>query len=118
MNAAFPGALRAAVDELTVEVAVTPGQVLEAQRLRYRIYCEERGFEPGNNGLEQDEFDRASRHVLVRSRVTGAVLGTVRVVLSETGLGGSPMRRACEPWILRPLPVMSTGEISRFAVAR
>jgi N-acyl-L-homoserine lactone synthetase len=118
MQAGFTDAIRAARDELTVEIAVSPAQMLEAQQLRYRVYCEERGFEPGNNGLEQDEFDPASRHVLVRSRRTGAVLGTVRVVLSDTGLDGFPMRRACEAWVLGPLPAMSTGEISRFALAR
>jgi N-acyl-L-homoserine lactone synthetase len=115
---AFAHAIKAATDELAVELAVSPGQVLEAQRLRYRVYCEERGFEPGRNGLEQDEFDPASRHVLVRSRITGVVLGTVRVVLSDTGLDGFPMRRACEGWVLGPLPTMSTGEISRFALMR
>jgi N-acyl amino acid synthase of PEP-CTERM/exosortase system len=120
VQAAFSDAIRAAQDELSVEIAASPEQVLEAQRLRHRVYCEERGFEPGRDGLEQDEFDAASRHALVRSRVTGAVLGTVRVVLSnpESGLSGFPMQRACEPWVLAPLPLTSTGEISRFALAR
>lgn len=118
MQAAFTDAIQAARDELIVEIAACPGQELEAHRLRYRVYCEERGFEPGNNGLEQDEFDPASRHVLVRSRVTGTVLGTVRVVLSDIGLNGFPMRRVCEPRVLGPLPAMSTGEISRFGLAR
>ena len=118
MQAAFTDAINAARDELAVEIASSPGQVLEAQRLRFRIYCEERGFEPGNNGLEQDQFDATSRHVLVRSRSTGSVLGTVRVVLSNIGQDGFPMQRACAPWVLRPLPLASTGEISRFALAR
>jgi N-acyl-L-homoserine lactone synthetase len=120
VQAAFSDAIRAAQDELSVEIAACPEQVLEAQRLRHRVYCEERGFEPGRDGLERDEFDAASRHALVRSRVTGAVLGTVRVVLSnpESGLSGFPMQRACEPWVLAPLPLASTGEISRFALAR
>src|SRR3954447_17833499 len=67
----FADAIKAATDELVVELAVSPGQVLEAQRLRYRVYCQERGFEVGKDGLERDEFDPASRHVLVRSRLTG-----------------------------------------------
>lgn len=120
MQTAFTDAIRAAQDELSVEIVRTPGQLLEAQRLRFRVYCEERGFEPGTNGLEQDAFDPASRHVLVRSRATGAVLGTVRVVLADpaSGLNGFPMRQACEPWVLSPLPIASTGEISRFALTR
>jgi N-acyl-L-homoserine lactone synthetase len=120
MQTAFTDAIRAAQDELSVEIVRSPEQLLEAQRLRFRVYCEERGFEPGTDGLEQDAFDPASRHVLVRSRNTDTVLGTARVVLSNTerGLSGFPMRQACEPWVLSPLPISSTGEISRFALTR
>jgi N-acyl-L-homoserine lactone synthetase len=120
MHTAFTDAIHAAQDELIVEVATSSEQVLDAQRLRYRVYCQERGFEPGKNGLEQDEFDPASRHVLVRSRISGIVLGTVRIVLSNAsaGLDGFPMHRACEPWVLAPLPLTSMGEISRFALTR
>jgi N-acyl-L-homoserine lactone synthetase len=120
MQTAFTDAIQAAQDELSVEIVRSPEQLLEAQRLRFRVYCEERGFEPGTDGLEQDAFDPASRHVLVRSRKTGTVLGTVRVVLADqaTGLSGFPMRQACEPWVISPLPIASTGEISRFALTR
>jgi N-acyl-L-homoserine lactone synthetase len=120
MQTAFTDAIRAAQDELSVEIVRSPEQLLEAQRLRFRVYCEERGFEPGTDGLEQDAFDPASRHVLVRNRNTDAVLGTARLVLSNTerGLSGFPMRQACEPWVLSPLPIASTGEISRFALTR
>ena len=120
MQTAFADAIRAAQDELSVEIVSSPEQLLEAQRLRFRVYCQERGFEPGTNGLEQDVFDPASRHVLVRNRNSGTVLGTVRIVLSDTtrGLSGLPMRQACEPWVISPLPIVSTGEISRFALTR
>lgn len=120
MQTAFTDAIRAAQDELSVEIVRSPEQLLEAQRLRFRVYCEERGFEPGTGGLEQDAFDPTSRHVLVRNRATGAVLGTVRIVLSNpaTGLSGFPMRQTCEPWVISPLPIASTGEISRFALTR
>src|SRR5947209_9449313 len=87
VQTAFTDAIRAAQDELSVELVTSAEQLLEAQRLRFRVYCEERGFEPGTDGLEQDAFDPASRHVLVRSRNTGTVLGTVRVVLSEMTKG-------------------------------
>lgn len=119
-HAAFSDTISAAKDELTVEIATSPAQILEAQRLRYKVYCEERGFEPGANGLEQDAFDETSGHVLVRSRVTGAVCGTVRVILSpgDAGHDGFPMRRACERYVLAPLPASATGEVSRFALTR
>lgn len=116
----YTDALASACDELVVEIATTPEQVLEAQQLRYRVYCEERGFLPGSNGVEEDEFDIHSRHVLVRSRTTGMVYGTVRVVLSDGGKEsiGFPMERVCDDDILRPFPLLQTGEISRFAVTR
>ncbi len=119
-NAAFSDAILAAKDELAIEIATSPAQILEAQRLRYKVYCEERGFEPGANGLEQDAFDATSHHALVRSRVTGAVCGTVRLVLSrgDAGHDGFPMQRVCERYVLAPLPASATGEISRFALTR
>ena len=64
LQAAFSDAIVAARDELHVFIAHTPEQVRDAQRLRYRVYCEERGFEPGADGLEQDDVkSRAIEHV-------------------------------------------------------
>ena len=120
MTTAFTDAVRIAQQELVVEIARTPEQVLEAKKLRYRVYCEERGYEPGADGIEQDEFDGHARHVLVRSRVTGQVFGTVRIVLSdeERGNVAFPMARVCEEFVLAPLPTTATAEISRFALTR
>jgi N-acyl-L-homoserine lactone synthetase len=120
MQAAFSRAISAVRRELSIEVANSEQQVLEAQRLRYRVYCEERGYEPGENGIEQDEYDPNSRHVLIRSRETGEVYGTVRVVSSMADAGGLgfPMQRVCEDYVLAPLPTEATGEISRFALTR
>ena len=120
LQPAFLDAINAARDELLVEIATTPDQVRAAKQLRHRVYCEERGFEPGQDGLEQDEFDGHAQHVLVSSRVTGAVLGTVRIVLPRAGGGHAsyPMNRVCDGYVLAPLPVGSTGEISRFALTR
>src|SRR4051812_7287264 len=88
MQAAFSTAIAAAREELSIEVARSEEQVLEAMRLRYRVYCEERGYEPGQNGIEQDEYDPNAKHILVRSRATGEVYGTVRIVLSKQDDGG------------------------------
>ena len=119
MQPAFSDAIAAARDELAVFIAATPDEVRLAQQLRYRVYCEERGFEPGAGGLEQDSYDAHASHAIVRSRATGAVLGTVRIVLPNgTGLDSYPMSRVCERFVLAPLPVAATGEISRFALTR
>src|ERR1700712_3195611 len=116
----FAAAIASAQQELVVEIARTPEQILEAKRLRYKVYCEERGFEPGEGGLEQDEFDANAHHVLVRSAATGEVYGTVRLVLSKRHEGGAgfPMQRVCEDYVLAPLPSQGTGEGSRFARPR
>ena len=100
-------------DELALEIADTPARLLECKRLRYEVYCVERGFLAGGAGVEEDEFDSYSRHALVRSSATGRVFGTVRVVLP--GAGCFPMQRICD---LRGVPLPSTGEISRFAISR
>lgn len=120
LQPAFSDAIAAARDELSITIATDPDQVIAAQRLRYRVYCEERGYEPGAGGLEQDSFDAQSCHVLVNSRATGATIGTVRIVLpkDEAGHAGFPMSRVCEPYVLSPLPLTATGEISRFALTR
>ncbi|WP_426954300.1 N-acyl amino acid synthase FeeM domain-containing protein [Muricoccus radiodurans] len=120
LQSAYTDALTSAADELTVEVATTPQQAVEAKRLRYQVYCEERNFEPGANGLEQDEYDDASQHVLVRSRASGKVYGTVRLVLSgQGGIDlGFPMERVCDDYVLRPLLRQTTAEVSRFAITR
>ena len=120
LKVTFADAIAIANDEIEIQIVSTPDQLLEVQRLRYTVYCLERGFEPGQNGLEQDIFDKQAKHVLVRSRLTGDVLGTVRIVVPtlEAGHDRFPMQCACEPYVLAPLPIATTGEISRFALTR
>lgn len=115
---AFSDALAIARDELVIEIADTHEQVLAAQRLRYLVYCEEHEFLVGRDGIEEDEFDLHSRHILVRSRRSSMVYGTVRVVLSgEYGIG-FPMQLVCDAHVLQPFCHPQIGEISRFAVTR
>ncbi len=120
MDYSIGAALVAARDEMEIEVATSAAQIREAQRLRYKVYCEERDFLVGENEMEQDSFDPLSRHVLVRARATGEVVGTVRVVLgkAEAGQASFPMNKVCERYVLAPLPAIATGEISRFALTR
>ena len=120
MQLAFTDSVAIAAQELAAEIACTPEQVFEAKRLRYRVYCEERGFEAGEGGIEQDAFDESSHHILVRSRFTGEVYGTVRVALSDLkkAAAGFPMERLCPTWVFSSLPRAATGEVSRFALTR
>lgn len=109
-----------ATRDFTVTVADTPATLEAAYRLRYQVYCIERGYEPGQGQLETDRFDPQSGHVILTQRSTGQVVGTVRVVASEPcGRGlGVPMEALCPSGLLRLLPSDSTGEISRFAISK
>jgi N-acyl-L-homoserine lactone synthetase len=120
MQVTVTDSIAVAKKELSVEIAHTSEQILEAKRLRYRVYCQERGFEPGVNDIEQDEFDEQSRHVLVRSRHHGEVYGTVRVALCHeiNPFSRFPMEQLVGGSVLASLPRARTGEVSRFALTR
>jgi N-acyl-L-homoserine lactone synthetase len=107
-------------DECIVLVADTPELISEVFRLRYQVYCVEKGYEPGCDGMESDEFDSDARHVLLIHRASGEPVGTVRIVPSSptSGLRGLPMNAVCAPSVTRNLPPGTTGEISRFALSK
>ena len=114
------GQIIVCADECIVLVADTPELMSEVFRLRYQVYCVEKGYEPGYNGTESDEFDSAARHVLLIHRASGEPVGTVRIVPSspKSGLRGLPMTAVCAPSVMRNLPPRTTGEISRFALSK
>jgi putative hemolysin len=61
--------------------ARSPGEVKEAQRLRYKVFVEEMGARaPGHDGLDRDGFDAFCEHLLVRDAATGKVVGTYRIL--------------------------------------
>jgi N-acyl-L-homoserine lactone synthetase len=112
--------ITAGADECIVLVADTPELIADVFRLRYQIYCVEKGYEPGYDGMESDEFDSDARHVLLIHRASGEPVGTVRIVppSPSSGLHGLPMAAACPPSVMRNLPPRTTGEISRFALSK
>ena len=106
-------------DDCDVLLADTSDLLEEVFRLRYQVYCVERGFEEGRGGKEVDQFDEAARHVLLRHRESGEAIGTVRIIPSlANGLEGLPMARICGIDLLTYLPSRTTGEVSRFAVSK
>jgi N-acyl amino acid synthase of PEP-CTERM/exosortase system len=88
-------------------------------RLRFQVYCVERGFEnlaEHPDGREHDCDDGRSVHFLVLDRATGEPAGTVRLILPQIGndlpvLRLTGTRDPC-------LPLHTTAEVSRFAVAK
>jgi N-acyl-L-homoserine lactone synthetase len=112
--------LARAQKQFFIEVVNTPRQLREVFQLRHQVYCVERGYEPGEDGEETDEFDSHSRHALLRYADDGTVVGTVRVIMPNfSNLGNSfPMQRLCEPSLLRRLPLETSGEMSRFSLSK
>jgi putative hemolysin len=66
----------------TVAFAQDPHEVLESQRLRYRIFAGELGaqIDGGEQGVDRDAFDPWCRHLLVRDTGTGEVVACTRIL--------------------------------------
>ena len=90
--------------------------------LRFQVYCLERGFEnvaKYPDGRERDAEDHRSLHSLLLDRAGGSAVGTVRLILPRRGqdlpvfkvIGANALDRV-------GLPLESTAEVSRFAVAK
>lgn len=106
--------------EFAVEPITTRESLRAAQRLRYQVFCQERGIFSGNDGLEADFYDSRSRHVVLRHRRSEELVGTVRVVFAsrDNPWTSLPIQHVCDPHLLRHVPLNSTGEVSRFALCR
>jgi len=88
--------------------------------LRYKVYCEERGFEKPEDhpdGLERDEYDDCAVHFAAILKQTRKVVGTVRLILeSEKSF---PIERSFDfTKNLSRLRPNQLGEISRLALSR
>lgn len=67
----------------TVELATSAEDKQSIFELRYRVYCDEFKYEPGESfpdKAEHDEFDERSLHCLIRHRSSGMAAGCVRLV--------------------------------------
>ena len=113
---------------LDAELAVNDSQRYEAHRLRYDVYCEERGYEDPEkfpDGLEVDVYDDNSVHALVRHRFSNLVAGVVRLVFTDQSEPEKPLPieyycgDSFDHSILDRFDFSRTGiaEVSRFAVS-
>lgn len=70
---------------LNVGLAHGPGEILEAQRLRHRIFAGELGAKlPSRTpGVDHDIYDPFCEHLVVRDTQSGEVVGTYRILAPE-----------------------------------
>ena len=79
---AFINPTRFAVEpHLSVRLANCASDVIAAQRLRYKVFCEEMGANlHRHDGRDVDLFDAACEHLIVVDETLGKVVGTYRIL--------------------------------------
>jgi len=70
---------------LSVGLARDPAEIIEAQRLRYRVFAGEMGAKLPTRtpGVDEDIYDPWCEHLVVRNDDTGEVVGTYRILTPE-----------------------------------
>lgn len=65
--------------------AQTQAEIIESQKLRYRIFAGELGaqIDGGAEGLDTDQYDAHCRHLLVRDLDSGEIIACTRILTSE-----------------------------------
>ena len=79
-------ALIAEKDPYLVKIADTPEEVLEIQKLRFRVFNQEQGKGLSTakaDGIDRDEYDETSLHLVVREKNTNVPVGTYRIILGQ-----------------------------------
>lgn len=76
---------RPARHNLSVGLAQSEREILEAQKLRYRVFAGELGanLPTRTPGVDQDIYDPYCEHLVVRDENSGAVVGTYRILSPE-----------------------------------
>lgn len=92
----------------------------EIYRLRYKVYCDEWGFERPEDHparIECDLFDDHSSHFAAIRKDSGQLIGTVRIILNSPR--GFPIEHHCAiDADLNGIDRERIAEISRFAVSK
>jgi N-acyl amino acid synthase of PEP-CTERM/exosortase system len=107
------------MDAVQCKIVLKGPELEDTFRLRYKIYCEERGFEKLEDhpdGIETDKYDSHSLHFAYYNQ-SGQLVGTVRIILDSED--GFPIERHCQLHSNRPaLDKSRLGEISRLALSK
>lgn len=91
------------------------------RKIRYHVYCLERGFEDPEAfpaGQEYDEWDADSAQFIVRERVTGHCVAAVRLILPRAALFPVESLGCLLPSATAGLRRREMAEISRICVIR
>lgn len=69
----------------TVSFATTRDEILETQKLRYRIFAGELGasIDGGAEGIDADHYDPYCRHLLVREMDSGRIIACTRILTDD-----------------------------------
>jgi N-acyl amino acid synthase of PEP-CTERM/exosortase system len=114
---------------LEARIANSEKLKIDAHRVRYKVYCVERGYEDQTkfpDRLEKDDFDSESVHAVVRHRASKQSVGVVRLVLPnpknpnrkfpiETHFGHLLEKHTLGRFKFNRHNI---GEVSRFAVSK
>ena len=96
----------------------------EAYKLRYQVYCVERGFfDIPPDGLEHDEDDEHSYHYLIRHKETDSYMATTRLILTdrknpEKLLPAEAYSKIDNIALAKTIPRANLAELSRFCVLK
>jgi len=73
---------------LHVGLATTESEILEAQKLRYRVFAEEMGARLPSRipGVDRDHFDAFCKHLIVRDEEAGRIVGTYRILTPDAAI--------------------------------
>lgn len=73
------------VPRFSVGFAETREEILETQRLRFRIFSGELGasMKHADEGIDRDQYDEYCRHLTVRDLDTGRVIACTRILTDE-----------------------------------
>lgn len=102
------------------KVGDDPQLMQEIYRLRYKVYCEEWGFEKAEDhpgGIEQDGYDEHSAHFAAFWKDDGRLIGTVRLIC-HSEMGFPMFSHANVDADLSFLGNDAVGEVSRLAISK
>jgi len=68
--------------KLHVTLANSPSEILEAQKLRWRVFADELGAKLPTRtpGVDRDLYDPYCEHLIVRDENNGRIVGTYRIL--------------------------------------